>query len=117
MNERKDKLTSYCPKGGKEKILKIMKETIRPSFPIEFKELKKGIILKEDQFEVTAFPLKHEVACFGFTFNENTKIGEFNRAKAEKLGIPAGPVYAQLVAGKKIKVGKKTFSQKDVMDY
>lgn len=117
MNERKEKLVIYSPRGGKEKILRIMKETIKPCFPIDFKEIKKGIILKDDFFEVSAFPLKHEISCFGFAFKENNKIGEFNRTKAEKLGIPSGPLYAQLVAGKKVKVNGKTFSQKDVMDY
>lgn len=117
MNERSDKLTIYVPRKGKEKIQRILKDTIRPSFDIDFKEVKKGIILKEELFEVSAFPLKHDVPCFGFVFKENDKKGEFNRKKAEKLGIPSGPMYAQLVAGKKVKIGKKTFSQKDVMDY
>ncbi len=117
LNQRQEKLVIFSPKGGKEKILKIMKEVIYPSFTIEFKELKKGIVLEEDLFEVKAFPLNHEIPCFGFVFQENDKKGEFNRKKAEALGIPAGPLYAKLVAGEKIKVGTKTFTQKDVMDY
>jgi ribonuclease Z len=117
LNQRKEKLTIYSPKGGKEKILKIMKEVIYPNFPIEFKELKKGTIIKNELFELSAFPLKHEIPCFGFTYKEANKIGEFNRAKAEKLGIPPGPLYAKLVNGEKIKVNGKTFVQKDVMDY
>ncbi|MFA5931277.1 MAG: ribonuclease Z [archaeon] len=117
LNQRKEKLTIYSPKGGKEKIVKIMKEVIYPNFPIEFKELKKGTIIKNDLFELSAFPLKHEIPCFGFTYKEANKIGEFNRAKAEKLGIPPGPLYAKLVNGEKIKVNGKTFVQKDVMDY
>jgi len=117
LNQRKEKLTIFSPKGGKEKIQKIMKEVIYPSFQIEYKEIKKGSLMKNNFFEIKAFPLKHEIPCFGFIFKEASKVGEFNRQKAEKLGIPIGPLYAKLVAGEKIKVNGKTFAPKDVMDY
>ncbi|MFA6419975.1 MAG: ribonuclease Z [archaeon] len=117
LNQRKEKLTIFSPKGGKEKIQKMMKEVIYPSFPIEYVELTKKTLLENEFFTVKAYPLKHEIACFGFVFKEADKIGEFNRAKAEKLGIPPGPIYAKLVAGEKVKLNGKTFVQKDVMDY
>jgi len=117
MNERKEPLTIYAPRGGKEKVQRIMRDTIRPSFPIAYKEVKRGVVMKGEGFEVSAFPLKHDVPCFGFVFKENDKKGEFNRKKAERLGIPPGPLYAKLAAGKKVKVGKKAFTERDVMDY
>jgi len=117
LNQRKEKLTIFSPKGGKEKIQHIMREVIYPSFPIEYKEIKKGTLLENELFEVKAFQLKHEIPCYGFVFKEADKKGEFNRAKAEALGIPPGPLYAKLVAGEKVKVKGKTFTQKNVMDY
>ena len=117
MNQRKEKLVIYSPKKGKEKIKKILAEVVKPSFEIEYKETKKGTILKNKDFEISAFPLKHEVTCFAYVFKEKNKIGEFNRKKAEKLGIPVGPLYSKLVSGKTIKINGKTFTQKDVMDY
>lgn len=117
LNQRKEKLTIFSPKGGKEKIQKIMREVIYPSFPIEFKEIKKGNLLKSEFFEVNAFPLKHEIPCFGFVFKETDKKGEFDRAKAIKLGIPVGPMFAKLANGEKVKINGKTFTEKDVMNY
>ena len=117
MNQRTTPLHIYSPRGGKEKIQKMLKEVVHPSFPIEYHEIKKGELLANENFSITAFPLEHDVPCFGFTFVETGKVGEFNRAKAEKLGIPPGPLYAKLVAGEKVKVNGKTFTQKDVMDY
>lgn len=117
LNQRKEKLTIYSPRGGKEKIQKIMKEVIHPGFEIEYKELKKGGIMKNEFFEIKAFPLKHEINCFGFVFKEKDKAGEFNRKKAEALGIPVGPLYAKLAAGENVKVNGKTFTPKQVMDY
>jgi len=117
LNDRKEKLTIFSPKGGKQKITKIMKEVIKPSFEIEFREIKNGSILKEENFSVSAYPLKHEISCYGFVFKEKDKEGMFDRKKAEKLGIPSGPLYAKLVAGKTIKINGKTFTKKDVMDF
>ncbi|HNV01051.1 MAG TPA: ribonuclease Z [archaeon] len=117
MNQRKEKLVIYSPKGGKEKIKKILTEVVKPCFEIEYKEVKKGVILKNEDFEISAFPLKHEIPCFAYVFKEKNKIGEFNRKKAEKLGIPVGPLYSKLAKGEKVKVNGKTFTQKDVMDY
>ena len=117
LNQRKNKLTIFVPKGGKEKIQRILHDVVRPCFEIEYKEAKKGVLLKTDSYELSAFNLKHEIPCTGFTFKEKDKEGTFNRKKAEELGIPVGPLYAKLAAGEKVKVNGKTFSQKDVMDY
>jgi len=117
LNQRKNKLTIFVPKGGKEKIQRILHDVVRPCFEIEYKEAKKGVLLKSEFYEVSAFPLKHELPCAGFVFKEKDKEGTFDRKKAEKLEIPVGPLYAKLAAGEKIKVNEKTFSPKDVMDY
>jgi len=116
LNERKEKLTIFAPRGGKEKIMRIMKETIRPSFFVDIKETKKGVILKGNGFSVTAYPLKHEIPCFGFSFLENDKLGEFDKKKALKLGVKEGPDFSKLVRGGKVVVKGKTITQKDVMN-
>ncbi len=117
LNQRKNKLTIWSPKGGSEKIKKIMREVIYPSFEIEYKEITKRKLIENEFFEISAFPLKHEIPCFGFKFKENDKLGEFNRKKAEKLGIPVGPLYSKLAKGESVKVNGKIFKPKDVMDY
>jgi len=117
LNQRKEKLTIFSPKGGKEKIQRILHEVVHPCFEIEYKEIKKGLLTEGEGFGVSAFPLMHGVPCYGFLFKENDKCGEFNRKKAEGLGIPPGPLYAKLAAGEKVKVNGKVFTQKDVMDY
>jgi ribonuclease Z len=119
MNQRKEKLTIYSPIGGTEKIKKMLKEIIaKTTFEIEYKQIKRSTILKDENgIEVSAFPLKHNVQCFGFALKEKDKEGTFNRKKAEALGIPVGPLYAKLAAGEKVKHNGKTFTAKDVMDY
>lgn len=117
LNDRKEKLTIYSPRGGKNKIIKMLREVVKPSFEIEFKETKKAKLLSTDDFRVSAFPLDHDISCYGYVFKENDLAGRFDRKKAEKLGIPPGPLYSKLVDGKTITVNKKKFTKKDVFDY
>ena len=117
LNERREKLTIFSPRGGKQKLTKMMKEVIKPCFKIEYKEVKTGSMIKNKDFEIRAFPLKHEISCYGFSFKEKDLAGRFNRKKAEKLGIPSGPLYSKLVAGKTISINGKKFTKKDVFDY
>ncbi len=118
LNQRKEKLTIYSPKGGKEKINRMLKEVLtKTSFLIEHKEIKTGLVLKNNFFTISSFKLDHEIPCFGFCFKENDLEGRFDRKKAEKLKIPAGPLYSKLVSGKTITVNGKKFNKKDVFDF
>lgn len=115
---RSDPLIIFGPKGVKEKINQLIKlSNFILTFEVKTVELRKGIALKEEKFNVSAFKLKHELNAFGFVFKEKDKKGEFNRKKAEALGIPVGPLYSKLAEGKKIKVEGKEFKPEMVMDY
>ncbi len=119
IHDRDTPLTIYGPRGV-EKIVDGLLRTgmVKPSFEVRAKEVKTGTIVKEEGFEVRAFPLKHDVPCYGYVFKEKDKEGEFMREKAEKeIGIPPGPLYKNLVAGKTIKWKGKTIKPEQVMDY
>lgn len=118
MYEREEELNIYGPKGVKERVRKMLEIAMaKLEFKINFHELKKGVVLEEEKFEVSAFPLNHRSKCFGFVFCEKDKEGKFNRKKAEKLGIPVGPLYSKLQQGESVTVNGKKFFTKDVMDY
>ncbi|HIH33428.1 MAG TPA: ribonuclease Z [Candidatus Diapherotrites archaeon] len=119
MQERQKELFITGPKGIGEKVkAALWLSGFRPSFPLKVKELKrKEIILKEKNFKITAFPLKHEIPCFGFVFEELRPAGKFVREKALKLGIPEGPLWRQLQQGKGVKLGGKSFKPEQVLDF
>ncbi len=74
----------------------------RLPFPLEFCEIKSGVIFKDKGFTVTAFPVQHRGAdSFGFLFEEPTR-RPFLAERAEALGVPAGPVRRQLSSGQPI---------------
>ncbi|MFH1588399.1 MAG: ribonuclease Z [Candidatus Diapherotrites archaeon] len=115
---RTEDLIVFGPEGIEKKIRDLIKVSgFALTFEVKGKELRQGIILKEEKFSVTSFRLKHEISSFGFAFKEKDKEGEFVRKKAEELGIPVGPLYSKLAEGKKIKLQGKTFSPEMVMDY
>jgi ribonuclease Z len=106
------------PSNVKEKVTQLMKTAgLELSFELGFVEKEKGIVVKEKNFFVKAFPLKHSVPCNGYCFVEDDKKGEFIRKKAEELGIPVGPLYSKLAEGKKVQADGKTFFPEQVMDY
>ena len=61
-----------------------------------------GTLFEGKGFSLTAFSVPHRGSgCFGFTFEEETR-SPFDNAKAETLGVPAGPERRELVAGRPV---------------
>ncbi len=61
-----------------------------------------GIVYEGDGYRVEAFRLNHTKPCFGYTLIEDPRPGIFNPASAEELGVPKGPLWAQLQSGKEV---------------
>lgn len=107
----------YGPKGIQGMVNSALNlALLKPGFEVKCIEVKKGIVLKDEKFSVEAFPLTHEVDCYGYVFKEKDKVGEFNREKAIKLGVPVGPLFSELQKGKSVKVGGKTIKPEEVID-
>ncbi|MBN2386496.1 MAG: ribonuclease Z [Anaerolineales bacterium] len=71
----------------------------KPPMAIKLHELKPGVFFEADDFTVSAFPVFHRGAdCLGFRFEERAR-RPFLPEKAEELGVPAGPLRRDLVAG------------------
>jgi ribonuclease Z len=58
-----------------------------------------GIVHQGEGFRIRAFPLRHTKPCLGYTLEEEGRPGIFHPEKAEALGIPRGPLWAQLQDG------------------
>jgi ribonuclease Z len=75
---------------------------MRLSYPIKVHTVKPGLIFADDEFEVTCALLKHRVPAHGYRVTEKDRPGKFDIEKAKSLGIPPGPVYAQLKRGEMV---------------
>ena len=119
MHERDYPLHVFGPKGCEEQVRKSLNlAMMRKDFEIKVTEFKRaGKIVEEESFEVSAFPLRHEVPCIGFSFKEKSKEGEFQRARALKLGLPEGPLWGKLQKGETVRFNGRVFKPEQVMDY
>ncbi len=71
---------------------------------INLHEIKPGAFFEADGFTITAFPVYHRGSdSLGFRFEERSH-RPFLPEKAEQLGVPAGPLRRDLVAGKTVKL-------------
>jgi ribonuclease Z len=94
--------------GGKwaldrvEALMGVVFGRYRPPIRLVLTDLKSGIVMEDDSFQLEAFPVTHRgPGNFGFIFQEKAR-RPFLAEKAEALGVPAGPERARLVRGKAI---------------
>jgi ribonuclease Z len=83
-------------------IFKVVLRGARPPLDIRLIEIKPGVLLGDDDFELSAFPVMHRGSdCFGFSFCEKPRRPFLNDV-AEALGVPRGPERRNLVQGQSL---------------
>ena len=104
--ETLDGVSIYGGKSTLDKVEDLIYRVVfrggRPPIRIDFVELKPGVILEGDDFDVLAFPVRHRGPdCYGFAFQEHSR-RPFLNDKATALGVPPGPERRSLVQGQAI---------------
>jgi ribonuclease Z len=59
-----------------------------------------AVLLEDDDIRVRCTALTHRVPAFAYRVDRLPRPGRFDVEKAKELGIPPGPIYAQLKAGR-----------------
>ncbi len=73
-----------------------------PPIEIELFEVKPGVLMEDENFQLSAFPVEHRGPdCFGYTFEQKAR-RPFLSDRAEELGVPRGSQRRKLVAGESI---------------
>ena len=88
---REEALFIYGPGLLKEIILLQLRaaDTLL-KFPLHFIIIKEAtVLLRTGKMEVSCFPVKHRVECWGYLFREQKPPRKLNREKAIENGIPA----------------------------
>ncbi len=104
--ETAESLEIWAGRWALERIRTLLFEIVlkgaRPPFDLQFHEIKPGRLFEDKSFSVTAFPVQHRGAdSFGFVFAEKPR-RPFLAERAEALGVPAGPIRRELVAGRPV---------------
>lgn len=63
-------------------------------------EIGAGEILDDGLRKVTAYPLEHPLECYGYRIEEHDKPGALNAQALKAAGVPPGPLFQELKAGK-----------------
>jgi ribonuclease Z len=115
--ETLDALTIYGGKSSLDRIEDLAFRVVfrggRPPIKLDFVEIKPGVIVKGDDFDVVAFPVLHRGPdCYGYLFQEHSR-RPFLNEKATELGVPNGPERKQLVKGNPITLSDRRTVQPD----
>jgi len=62
----------------------------------------RGVLLDDGDLLVRSAPLTHRIPAYAYRVDQKPRPGHFNVDKARELGIPPGPVYADLKAGRTV---------------
>jgi ribonuclease Z len=60
------------------------------------------VLLDDDDLTVRCAPLTHRVPAYAYRVDRKPRPGRFDVDKARSLGIPPGPIYAELKAGRQV---------------
>ncbi len=104
LNERTEKLRIFVPEEDVKFVTTLFRmfgyQNLR--YPIEISGLKDGDEVNFGKFKIVAFRTDHIIPSLGYALIERDRPGKFDRAKAESLGIPPGPLYSKLVRGESV---------------
>ena len=113
---RKEPLLIYGPEGTRE-FTELFKAFGFFNFKYEIYgiQLKPGDIVERKDYVIRALKTEHSIPSLGYALIENPRPGRFNREKAAELGVPPGPLFAELQKGNSLEIDGKFVKPADVM--
>jgi len=85
-------------------VYRVVLRGARPALELSFIEVKPGLLMEDDSFGLSAFPVSHRGGdCFGYLFREKSR-RPFLVDRAEALGVPPGPERRRLVGGEAVRL-------------
>ncbi|MET3077691.1 ribonuclease Z [Pantoea leporis] len=98
-------MTIYGPKGIRQFIETALSLSgSYTSYPLEIIEIEAGLVLDDGEVRVTAWPMNHVIECYGYRIEQHDKAGFLDAARLKAEGVPRGPWYQDLKAGKRIQL-------------
>lgn len=88
--------------GRVRELMRVVFGAAEARVNIAYRLIQPGVVLEDDAFRLTAFPVEHRrTEALGFRFEEKAR-RPFLPEQAEALGVPVGPIRRQLVAGRAV---------------
>ena len=106
---------------GEPRVKEFLDENMRIiNFGLTFEVIvhkvkKQGVVVKEDEYQVTCCKASHSIPSLAYCLEEFDRPGAFDIKEAKRLGIPEGELYSKLQHGHDIThKGKKIISSQVV---
>ena len=101
-----EQLEIFGGKSAIERVKTLINDVVlrgnTPPMSLHYREITAGVLIEEDDFTVTAFPVTHRGPdCLGYLFEEKAR-RPFLPEQATELGVPFGSERRQLVEGNTI---------------
>jgi len=100
-----DRLEIYGSAWALERVYDLLYGVVlrgaEPPLQIDLIEVRPGVVLEDEDFEVVAFPVVHRGPSLGYLFREKPR-RPFLNERATRLGVPQGPERRLLVAGEAV---------------
>jgi ribonuclease Z len=87
----------------------------RSQFEVKVGDMAPGDQVDFESFIVRCAEAAHTVPALAFSVEERMRPGRFDTAKANALGVPAGPMYRRLQEGRTVQVGGRAVKPEEVM--
>ena len=110
-------LTVYGPPGLQELFGALKRVTGRLTYDVFLRVVEAGETLaRDDGYRIEAFGVDHGVSAVGYALVEEERPGRFDVARADGLGVPAGPERGALQRGEPVTLaGGQVVRPEDVL--
>ena len=96
-------VTLYGPEGLEEYVrCSVRVSRTHLAYPLEVRTVAPGTVFEDDTLRVICAPMQHGIESYGYAVIEKEQTGRLDVAKAQALGIPAGPLYGRLKNGETV---------------
>lgn len=116
-NDRAEPLTIHTPRGTADNVRRLITALdTRPGFSLEIEEVGEGdLVHRGEEYEIRTFPTEHRTRSVGYALIEDDRKGRFDRERAEELGVPVGPAFGRLHAGKPVELEDRVVEPDEVV--
>ena len=108
-------LTVYGPEGLEALFRALGPVVGRLGFELRLIELAPNAELRRDGYRIGAFAVDHGVRALGYALVEDDRPGRFDEARAEALGVAAGPDFGRLQRGEAVEGAEGTIHPGEVV--
>ena len=103
LRARERPLAVHGPPGIRELVTMALRVAGRVRFPLDLIELEPGAELERDGYRIAPVPVAHRTPAFGYVLYEDERPGQFDPARAERLGVRPDPEFGRLQRGETIR--------------